>query len=132
MLWIELWARAGANEPLRTAQEELDQGWQEDLAALLGQGAAAGVLAVDDSAGRAGELLALLDGLSTRVVLGQRGADRKGAIAAARSAAQRLVGPRAAGRGQATTAADHGPRRQPGTIATARWSARRRHGRHRA
>ncbi|MET9544910.1 TetR/AcrR family transcriptional regulator [Streptomyces sp. NPDC006627] len=92
MLWIELWARAGANEPLRTAQQELDQGWQEDLATLLAQGAAAGVLAVDDSAGRAGELLALLDGLSTRVVLGQRGADRKGALASARSAAQRLVG----------------------------------------
>jgi AcrR family transcriptional regulator len=92
MLWIELWARAGANEPLRTAQEELDQGWQEDLATLLAQGAAAGVFAVDDSAGRAGELLALLDGLSTRVVLGQRGADRKGVLASARSAARRLVG----------------------------------------
>ncbi|MEV0322888.1 TetR/AcrR family transcriptional regulator [Streptomyces sp. NPDC050658] len=93
MLWIELWARAGSNEPLRTAQDELDDGWQRDLEALLAQGADRGALpGVDDAAGRAGELLALLDGLSTRVVLGQRGADRKGALAAARSAAERLVG----------------------------------------
>ncbi|MCX4673279.1 TetR family transcriptional regulator [Streptomyces sp. NBC_01381] len=92
MLWIELWARAGANEPLRTAQDELDHGWQQDLEALLTQGADRGVLTVDDAAGRAGELLALLDGLSTRVVLGQRGADRGGALASARSAAERLIG----------------------------------------
>ncbi|MFJ2770791.1 TetR/AcrR family transcriptional regulator [Streptomyces sp. NPDC087300] len=91
-LWLELWARAGSNEPLRTAQDELDQGWREDLAALLAEGGAADVFAVDDAAGRADELLALLDGLSTRVVLGQRGADRRGALAAARSAARRLVG----------------------------------------
>ncbi|MFI6088047.1 TetR/AcrR family transcriptional regulator [Streptomyces sp. NPDC051218] len=92
MLWIELWARSGANAPLRTAQDELDLGWQADLEALLAQGAAQGAFAVDDAAGRAGELLALLDGLSTRVVLGQRGADRKDALASARSAAERLVG----------------------------------------
>ncbi len=92
MLWIELWARAGSNEPLRTAQEELDQGWLDDLAALLVQGAATGAFTAEDGADRAGELLALLDGLSTRVVLGQRGADRRGALASARSAARRLVG----------------------------------------
>ncbi|MGV9878548.1 TetR family transcriptional regulator C-terminal domain-containing protein [Streptomyces sp. NPDC003006] len=80
------------NEPLRTAQEELDQGWQDDLTALLALAAAANAFAVDDAAGRAGELLALLDGLSTRVVLGQRGADRRSALASARSAARRLVG----------------------------------------
>ncbi|MFH8292806.1 TetR/AcrR family transcriptional regulator [Streptomyces sp. NPDC018059] len=88
-----LGARRGERTaPYRTAQEELDQGWQEDLATLLAQGAAAGVFAVDDGAGRADQLLALLGGLSTRVVLGQRGADRKGALASARSAARRLVG----------------------------------------
>ncbi|MER5252585.1 MULTISPECIES: TetR/AcrR family transcriptional regulator [unclassified Streptomyces] len=92
MLWIELWARAGANEPLRAAQDDLDRGWQADLEALLAQGAAQEAFAVDDAARRAGELLALLDGLSTRVVLGQRGADRKRALASARSAAERLVG----------------------------------------
>lgn len=42
---------------------------------------------------RASELLALLDGLSTRVVLGQRGADRGRALERARSAAALLVPP---------------------------------------
>ncbi|MEV8022452.1 TetR family transcriptional regulator C-terminal domain-containing protein [Streptomyces sp. NPDC086554] len=75
----------------RTAPE-LDHGWQQDLEALVAQGADRGVLTADDAAGRAGELLALLDGLSTRVVLGQRGADRGGALASARSTAERLIG----------------------------------------
>ncbi|WP_405783855.1 TetR/AcrR family transcriptional regulator [Streptomyces sp. NBC_00859] len=92
MLWIELWARAGSNEPLRAAQEELDRGWQQDLEAVLTKGAAQHCFSVDDAPGRACELLALLDGLSTRVALGQRGADRRAALASARSAAARLLG----------------------------------------
>lgn len=44
-----------------------------------------------DVPARASELLALLDGLSTRVVLGQRGADRARALEQARSAAALLV-----------------------------------------
>ncbi|WP_326769728.1 hypothetical protein OG978_38920 [Streptomyces sp. NBC_01591] len=39
----------------------------------------------------ASELLALLDGLSTRVVLGQRGADRANVLRMALSATERLV-----------------------------------------
>lgn len=92
MLWIELWARAGSNEALRAAQEELDRGWQEDLEAVLAKGAAQHRFTIDDVPGRSGELLALLDGLSTRVALGQRGADRRAALASARSAAARLLG----------------------------------------
>ncbi|WP_443059109.1 TetR/AcrR family transcriptional regulator [Streptomyces sp. NBC_00388] len=92
MLWIELWARAGSNEQLRAAQEELDRGWQEDLEAVLSEGAAQQHFAIEDVPGRAGELLALLDGLSTRVALGQRGADRRAALASARSAAALLLG----------------------------------------
>ncbi|MDJ0385397.1 hypothetical protein [Streptomyces sp. G-G2] len=42
---------------------------------------------------RASELLALLDGLSTRVVLGQPGADRAQALERARSAAALLIPP---------------------------------------
>ncbi|WSU40443.1 TetR family transcriptional regulator [Streptomyces sp. NBC_01089] len=92
MLWIELWARAGSNEQLRAAQEELDHGWQEDLEAVLAKGASQQRFAIDDVPARAGELLALLDGLSTRVALGQRDADRRAALASARSAANRLLG----------------------------------------
>ncbi len=94
MLWIELWARAPANEPLRRAQEEMDRGWQDDLERVLTAGVARGRFApVADVAARASELLALLDGLSTRVVLGQRGTDRRQALSAARSAVGRLVPP---------------------------------------
>lgn len=90
-LWIELWARTPSNAPLHRAQEELDQGWQDDLETLLARGVARGRFAPMDVADRAAELLALLDGLSTRVVLGQRGVDRQRALTTARSAAARLV-----------------------------------------
>ncbi|MEU8464434.1 TetR/AcrR family transcriptional regulator [Streptomyces sp. NPDC029003] len=90
-LWIELWARTASNEPLKAAQEEIDEGWQRDLEALLAKGVEQGRFAPVDVPARASELLALLDGLSTRVVLGQRGADRAGALERARSAAALLV-----------------------------------------
>ncbi|MCX4694169.1 TetR/AcrR family transcriptional regulator [Streptomyces sp. NBC_01408] len=90
-LWIELWARTASNEPLRAAQQEIDDGWQRDLEALLAKGVEQGRFAAVDVPGRASELLALLDGLSTRVVLGQRGADRAVALERARSAAAALI-----------------------------------------
>ncbi|MGW0465596.1 TetR/AcrR family transcriptional regulator [Streptomyces sp. NPDC003027] len=97
-LWIELWARTPANESLREAQRELDRGWQEDLEALLTKGVSQGRFAPMDATEvteRASELLALLDGLSTRVVLGQeQGRDSRPALEAARAAAERLI-PRA-------------------------------------
>ncbi|MCZ0972324.1 TetR/AcrR family transcriptional regulator [Streptomyces albulus] len=92
MLWIELWARTPSNDELHRAQEEMDQGWQDDLASLLSRGVARGRFAPMDTTARAGELLALLDGLSTRVVLGQRGTDHDRALTVARSAARRLIG----------------------------------------
>ncbi|MER5729935.1 TetR/AcrR family transcriptional regulator [Streptomyces sp. NPDC002138] len=93
-LWIELWARTAASEPLRAAQQEIDDGWQRDLERLLAKGVEQGRFAASlDVPGRASELLALLDGLSTRVVLGQRGADRAEALERARSAAALLVPP---------------------------------------
>ncbi|MFD9725693.1 TetR/AcrR family transcriptional regulator [Streptomyces sp. NPDC059072] len=90
-LWIELWARTASNEPLKAAQEEIDDSWQRDLEALLAKGVDQGRFAPMDIPARASELLALLDGLSTRVVLGQRGADRARALAQARSAAALLI-----------------------------------------
>ncbi|MEU4266801.1 TetR/AcrR family transcriptional regulator [Streptomyces sp. NPDC026092] len=95
MLWIELWARIPANEALREAQRDLDRGWQEDLEALLTKGVTQSRFApmdTDEVAARASELLALLDGLSTRVVLGeQSGPAARPALDAARSAAALLV-----------------------------------------
>ncbi|WP_418961578.1 TetR/AcrR family transcriptional regulator [Streptomyces tritici] len=95
MLWIELWARAPANEALRTAQEEMDLAWQQDLETLLAKGVAQGRFPDLDVPARASELLALLDGLSTRAVLGRAtpgGPDPRPALEAARAAAQRLIG----------------------------------------
>ncbi|MFE5486447.1 TetR/AcrR family transcriptional regulator [Streptomyces sp. NPDC056527] len=97
-LWIELWPRTPGNEALREAQRELDRGWQEDLETLLTKGVAQARFAPMDAAevtARASELLALLDGLSTRVVLGQEsGPDARPALQAARAAADLLI-PRA-------------------------------------
>ncbi|MFJ9683278.1 TetR/AcrR family transcriptional regulator [Streptomyces sp. NPDC101194] len=91
-LWIELWARTASNEPLRRAQAEIDRGWQDDLESLLAKGVRQGRFAADlDATTRASELLALLDGLSTRVVLGQGGADHDSALRMAMSVTARLV-----------------------------------------
>ncbi|GGT72858.1 TetR/AcrR family transcriptional regulator [Streptomyces lateritius] len=98
MLWIELWARTPANDSLREAQRDLDRGWQDDLEALLAKGVTQARFASLDAAevtARASELLALLDGLSTRVVLGQEsGRDARPALETARAAAALLI-PRA-------------------------------------
>ncbi|MFI9297229.1 TetR family transcriptional regulator [Streptomyces gardneri] len=93
-LWIELWARTPGNAALREAQDALDQGWQEDLESLLTAGVARRRFAPLDATARASELLALLDGLSTRVVLGQEsGRDARPALEAARSATRLLIAP---------------------------------------
>ncbi len=94
-LWIELWARTPGNSELQEAQRELDGDWQRDLESLLTAGAARGRFAPLDAPARASELLALLDGLSTRVVLGEGGGPgARPALEAARAAAALLV-PRA-------------------------------------
>ncbi|MEU3839462.1 TetR/AcrR family transcriptional regulator [Streptomyces sp. NPDC028635] len=97
MLWIELWARAAGNSELTGAQEEFDRAWQEDLEHLLRKGVRQGrfALAEEEVPEAADTLLALLDGLSTRVVLGLRGATREGAVRTARGAARNAVRPRA-------------------------------------
>ncbi|MGC0420856.1 TetR/AcrR family transcriptional regulator [Embleya sp. AB8] len=90
MLWLELWARTAGNTELRVAQDEIDRGWQDDLATILARGAARGVLVVEDPAETASEVLALLEGLSTRTVLGLAGTTREGALTVARRAVGRL------------------------------------------
>lgn len=93
-LWIELWARTPANPELGEAQRELDRGWQEDLEALLVKGVERSCFAPLDAPARASELLALLDGLSTRVVLGQESVrDSRPALDAARAAVALLIPP---------------------------------------
>jgi AcrR family transcriptional regulator len=95
MLWVELWARAAGNGELTKAQEEIDLAWQEDLERLLARGVRQGRFGLpeEEVPAAADELLALLDGLSTRVVLGLRGATREGALHTARRAARNAVRP---------------------------------------
>ncbi|MFF2305311.1 TetR/AcrR family transcriptional regulator [Streptomyces sp. NPDC058128] len=110
-LWIELWARTPGNSALGEAQEELDRGWHEDLEALLAGGVARRRFAPLDAAARASELLALLDGLSTRVVLGQAsGRDPRPALEVARSAVRALVAPYAPDAGDGPDGSGDGPR----------------------
>lgn len=107
-LWIELWARTPGNSALGEAQEELDRGWHEDLEALLSAGVARRRFAPLDAGARASELLALLDGLSTRVVLGQEsGRDPRPALEAARSAVRALIAPYASGADDVPGGADN-------------------------
>lgn len=95
MLWIELWARAAGNSELTTAQDEFDRAWQEDLEQLLLRGVRQGRFGLPQGEvpEAADALLALLDGLSTRVVLGLRGATREGAVRTARNAARNAARP---------------------------------------
>ncbi|MEU6478535.1 TetR family transcriptional regulator C-terminal domain-containing protein [Streptomyces sp. NPDC047017] len=95
MLWVELWARSARDGELTAAQEEIDRAWQEDLEQLLLRGVRQGRLGLtaQEVPAAADELLALLDGLSTRVVLGLRGATREGALETARRAARHATRP---------------------------------------
>ncbi|MYW03919.1 TetR/AcrR family transcriptional regulator [Streptomyces sp. SID3343] len=93
MLWLELWARTAGNAELRIAQDDIDRGWCEDLTTILAKGAAKGVFPGVDPAADASELLALLEGLSTRTVLGLGATTREVALAMARRAAGRLTTP---------------------------------------
>ncbi|MGR6996924.1 TetR family transcriptional regulator C-terminal domain-containing protein [Yinghuangia aomiensis] len=78
------------NDELRHAQEEIDRGWQADLETVLRSGAERGAWAAEDVATAASDLLALLEGLSTRVVLGLAGTGREEACR--RPAARRPPG----------------------------------------
>lgn len=63
-----------------------------DLESLLAKGVRQGHFAADlDATARACELLAVLDGLSTLVVLGRHGADRDRALRMALSVTERLM-----------------------------------------
>ncbi|MGW0995246.1 TetR/AcrR family transcriptional regulator [Streptomyces sp. NPDC002520] len=95
MLWVELWARTAGNPELLQAQETIDRAWQTDLETLLTRGARQGRfgLAEQDVPAAADEILALLDGLSTRVVLSLGGATRDTVLDTARRAVRRITLP---------------------------------------
>ena len=67
LLWVELWPRVLREPTLRDAREELDAVWREALATLLGE------MTDEDVAPLAQRMLALLDGLSVGLLIGEPG-----------------------------------------------------------
>lgn len=71
LVWAELWPRAGREPALKAAQAEYDGAWAADVAGLLGE------LGVADPEPRTRALLALLDGLSIALLIGEEWLDRE-------------------------------------------------------
>lgn len=67
LLWVELWPRVMREPALREAQQELDNAWRDALTPLLRE------LVDGDVEPLARRMLALLDGLSVGLLIGQDG-----------------------------------------------------------
>ncbi|MFJ8693091.1 TetR family transcriptional regulator C-terminal domain-containing protein [Streptomyces roseolilacinus] len=68
-LWIECWAAAPRERPLREVAARLDRQWKSSLAEVFAQGAEAGEFRCPDPWGAAGRLTAFLDGLGVRMTV---------------------------------------------------------------
>ena len=73
LLWVELWPRVLREPALRDAREELDAAWRDALATLLQE------MTDDDVAPLAQRMLALLDGLSVALLVGEAGLSKEAA-----------------------------------------------------
>lgn len=71
LVWAELWPRAGREPALKAAQAEYDGAWAADVAGLLGE------LGIEDPEPRTKALLALLDGLSIALLIGEEWLERE-------------------------------------------------------
>jgi AcrR family transcriptional regulator len=72
VLWMELWTRALRDRRLRRVRQRLDDRWRRQIAAIVGEGIAAGEFGHCDPDRVALELAALIDGLAVQVALGDR------------------------------------------------------------
>ncbi|MCP9956468.1 MULTISPECIES: TetR family transcriptional regulator C-terminal domain-containing protein [Streptomyces] len=68
-LWIECWAAALRERPVREVAVRLDRRWRSALAEVFAQGAAAGEFRCPDPQGAAGRLATLLNGLGVRMTV---------------------------------------------------------------
>jgi len=73
LLWVELWPRVLREPALRDAREELDAAWRDALATLLQE------MTDEDVAPLAQRMLALLDGLSVALLIGESGLSKEAA-----------------------------------------------------
>ena len=67
LVWAELWPRAGRDPALKAAQAEYDGAWAADVSSLLEE------IGFDDVPHVTRGLLALLDGLSIALLIGEDG-----------------------------------------------------------
>jgi AcrR family transcriptional regulator len=72
LLWVELWPRVLREPELRDAREELDAAWRDALVTLLREMS-------DDVEPLAQRMLALLDGLSVALLIGEPGLTKEAA-----------------------------------------------------
>jgi len=70
ILWMELWVRALRDPRVRESRQLLDDRWRAQIAAIVGDGQAAGAFSGPDPQRAALELAALIDGLAVQVALG--------------------------------------------------------------
>jgi AcrR family transcriptional regulator len=69
-LWIDFWAQAARDEPLRELNQRIYDRWRLDIAAIVREGQAAGAFApTADPDAFARGYAAVIDGLATHVVL---------------------------------------------------------------
>jgi AcrR family transcriptional regulator len=87
LLWLEVWAGAGRDPELAARQAALDLAWRSLLAEVLRDGVAQGAFVDHDADELSLTLTCLMDGLSTRLALG----DPDVSVDRARSSVLRLA-----------------------------------------
>ena len=69
VLWIDAWSQALRDPELAELSRQLDLRWKRTMAAVIGEGVAAGEFACPDPEATAWRLTALLDGLGVQVTV---------------------------------------------------------------
>jgi AcrR family transcriptional regulator len=87
VLWVDAWSAGLRDATVRAVHDELDTAWSGALVEIIDEGVGTGEFSCDDPATTATVLTALVDGLSLRLVLRQRGVTRPGILRMLRAAA---------------------------------------------
>lgn len=96
LLWMEYWRAASRDEELRAESAGIARGWRLLVRRAVDEGVTAGDFMIDGSAEDvAASLVALVDGLSLQVELGDRRMRSARATRAAMRSARRILGTRA-------------------------------------
>jgi AcrR family transcriptional regulator len=91
-LWIDAWGESLRSPVMRRLLTELDERWQQAIGAVVTEGRAAGVFALDDPGVTAQRIVALLDGYGVQLVRTDSTRARRRVLAAARRAVAAELG----------------------------------------